>query len=202
MACAALGSMEDMRLIATRIAPAALAAGLLSVLAPPAGAADPSARAAFDAFAQVCGDTHVDYAAALAALDAHGWKTAEVQATTLAGVKVSDRVSRATRVGGTDLTMFAWRGATNAKIQVSACTVRVSSFKSVPLKAEAQAWAGFAPQGVDAKKVTFQFTDDGAVHRALAKGDYDAASAGAGLEMFTVSADGPDTILDLLKIRK
>ena len=51
MACAAFGSMEDMRLIAARTPLAALAAGLLVILAPRAWAADPGAKAAFDAFA-------------------------------------------------------------------------------------------------------------------------------------------------------
>ena len=180
----------------------ALAAVAVGALAVPVLAAPPAAQGAFDAFARVCGETHADYAAVTAALDTQGWKAAEVKAATLQGVTVSDHIGRALRVSGTDLTVFAWRGATANQIQVSGCTVRVAALKAEGLRASAQAWTGFAPQTTDAKKAAFQFTDDGAAHRALAKADYDAAAAGAGLEMFTVSADGPDTILDLLKIKK
>ncbi len=178
-----------------------LASAFLALIAAPALAAAPDAGQAFDAFAAVCADTHVDYPAVTAAADAGKWKPTEVKAATMEGVAVTDKISRDAKAGGADLTLFAWRGAKGA-IQVSACTVRVSKAKADDLRGRAQAWAGFAPQDADAKKATFRFTDAVGARKPLAKPDYEEAAAGAGMEILTVSADGQDTILDLLKIKK
>ncbi|MBA3810320.1 MAG: hypothetical protein H0X27_01510 [Caulobacteraceae bacterium] len=177
----------------------AYACALALLPAPAAAASDPAQT--FAAFAAVCADTRVDYPAVAAAADAGKWKPTEVRAATMEGVAVTDKISRDAKAGGADLTLFAWRGMKGA-IQVSACTVRVGRSKAADLRERAQAWAGFAPQDADAKKATFRFTDDAGARKPLAKADYDAAAAGAGMEILTISADGQDAILDLLKIKK
>ena len=181
-----------------------LAAALGAIIAAPAVAGGPPGPAggqAFDAFAQVCADTHADYPAMTAAADAGGWKATEVRAGTMEGVAVSDKISRDKSMGGATLTLFAWRGLKGA-IQISACTVRVSKGRFDDLRGVAQAWLGFAPQEGAEKKATFRFTDAAGAHKPLAKTEYEDAAAGAGMEILTVSADGQDTILDLLKIKK
>ncbi len=167
-----------------------------AVLALPAAASP-----AFDAFAKVCGDTHVDYPSIVSALDYKTWKPTQVTSSTMEGATVSDKISRAATIDDKALTLFAWKG-TKSPYQFTACTIRVAGGKLEALTADAQAWAGFAPQTADGKKANFRFSQDGAVRKAVEKSDYDAAAAGAGLEFLTVSQDGSETILDLLKIKK
>jgi len=176
-----------------------LATAVVAAIAAPAAAGTP----VFEAFRKVCGDTHADYASIVSALNTNGWKQVDTKGSTMEGVKVTDSISRGLTVGESHLTLFAWRGA-KGDVQISACTVRASPAKSDPLKADARTWTGFDPQSVDAQsgRIGYQFTDDADAHRALAKTDYDAAAAGAGLELMTLSTDGSDTILDLLKIKK
>ena len=176
-----------------------LAAALGAAIAASAHAA--TAQPAFEAFATVCADTRVDYPAITAAADTGGWKAAEVRAATMEGVAVSDKISRDKAMGGSTLTLFAWRGL-KGTIQISACAVRVSKARFDDLQGAAQTWLGFAPQDSAVKRATFRFTDAAGAHKPLAKTDYDDAAAGAGMEILTVSADGQDTILDLLKIKK
>jgi hypothetical protein len=167
-----------------------------------AGLALPAAASpVFDAFAKACGDTHMDYPAIVKALDYKDWKPVAVKSATMEGVAVSESVSRGAKIGDTALTLFAWHGLKGA-IQITACSVRVTGGKFDDLKADTQAWAGFAPQSEDPKKASFHFTQDGGVHKPLEKSDYEAAAGAAGLEFLTVSQDGPETILDLLKIKK
>ena len=174
-----------------------LTAAFCAGLALPVAAASP----AFDAFARVCGDTHVDYSAIVNALDFKVWKPTPVTSATMDGATVSDKVSRGATIGDTPLTLFAWKG-TKGPYQFTACTIRVSGGKLDAFTTEAQAWAGFAPQTAEAKKANFRFIQEGGARKAVEKAEYEAAAAGAGLEFLTVSQDGPDTILDLLKIKK
>lgn len=176
----------------------AIAASLLAAVAAPALAA--GGQPAFDAFDTVCGATHADYPAVVAAADAHGWKATQVKADTLPGVSVTDSVSRDNSAGGAALTLFAWQGV-KGKIHVSECKVRVGKGKFAEVQAMAQTWLGFAPQEATPKKATFMFTDDAGGHKALAAADRDAAAAAAGLQILTVSAGQDGAVLGILKIK-
>ena len=114
---------------------------------------------------------------------------------------IAESLSRDQSAGGSALTLYAWRGAKGA-IQVSECRVKIGKGAVADVLAAAQAWVGFAPQDATAKKATFLFTDEGGGHKALAEADRDAAAAGAGLQMMTVSADQDGAIVSILKIKK
>jgi hypothetical protein len=180
-----------MKLVSLSLAAAAVAAAAL-----PAAAASP----VFDAFQKVCGDTHADFDAVKAAVAAGAWTPTDVTPSTMAGVTVSESLARSERVGATPLTVYAWHGM-NGKIAVSACTVRATGAKFGPLAADARAWVGFAPQSMADGKAKYQFTQTAAGLKAVDSTTFNAAAAGSGLELFTVSPDGDDTILDLLKIK-
>ena len=181
--------------IGTSLIVALLAAPGTSAFAAPA-------NANFDAFAQVCAETHADYPAVVAAADAHGWKPTEVTSDTMNGVEVTDKLSRASKVGGTALTLFAWHGTAKGGVQVSACTVRVAKADSAGVQSAAQTWLGFGAQDISPKKAVFRFTEADGAHHALASSEYDAAAAGAGMEILTVSTDPKGTVVDILKIKK
>jgi hypothetical protein len=174
----------------------AIAAGIVAILPGVATAAP-----AFDAFRQICGDTRADYPAVVKAANAGGWAATDVKATTMEGVVVSDQVSRSKAVDGEKLVLLAWTGLKGA-VKITACTVRAPNSKTDEIKAAVQTWAGFAPQVSDPKRISFRFADEAGGRRALTQADYDAAAAGPGLEMLTVSNDGTDTIIDLLNIKK
>jgi hypothetical protein len=180
-----------------------LSGALLAVAAPALALAAPaSGDAGFDAFAQVCAETHADYPAIVAAADAHGWKATEVTAATMSGVAVTDKLSRGSKVGSVALTLFAWRGTAKGNVQVSACTVRFAKGDSAGVQSAAQAWLGFGAQDISPKKAVFRFTEADGAHHALASTEYDAAAAGTGMEILTVSSDAQGTVVDLLKIKK
>jgi hypothetical protein len=179
-----------------------LIGALLGVCAAPVLAAPATGDAGFDAFAKVCAETHADYPAVVAAADAHGWKATEVTSDTMNGVAVTDKLSRASKVGGAALTLFAWRGAAKGGVQVSACTVRVTKADFAGVQGAAQGWLGFAPQDATPKKAVFRYTEADGAHHALASTEYDAAAAGTGMEILTVSSDAQGTVVDLLKIKK
>ena len=176
----------------------AIAASLLAAVAAPALAA--SSQTAFDAFATVCGATHADYPAVVAAADAQRWKATQVKADTLPGVSVTESVSRDSSAGGAAVTLFAWHGA-KGKINVSECKVRVGKGKFAEMQAMAQTWLGFAPQETTPKKATFTFTDEAGGHKALTAAYRDSAAAAAGLQILTVSAGQDGAVLGILKIK-
>jgi hypothetical protein len=159
-----------------------------------------AASPAFDGFQTVCGDTHLDFAAVKSATDAGHWVPTEVQPTTMEGVTVVESLARTVVAGGAKLTLFAWHG-TKGAVQVSACTVRVSPAKFADLAHDAGAWVGFGPQVADPNKSVWQFTENAGARKAVQKADYNTAAAAGGLDFFTVTAAGPETILDLLKIK-
>jgi len=159
-----------------------------------------AASPAFDGFKAVCGDTHMDFAAVKSAVDAGHWVPTEVQPSTMEGVTVTESLARTVIAGGAKLTLFAWRG-TKGAVQVSACTVRVAQAKYADLSHDAGAWAGFAPQVASPTKSVWQFTEDSGAIKAVQKADFNTAAAAGGLDFFTVTATGPETILDLLKIK-
>ncbi len=172
-------------------------AGVLAGASPNLAFAAP----AFDAFRQICGDTHADFPAVVKALDANGWVATDVKATTMEGVTVSEQVSRSKVVAGDKLVALTWTGL-KGTVKITACTVRSPNSQTEEIKTAVQGWVGFAPQIADAKRVSFRFADESGARRALTQADYDAAAAGPGLEMLTVSNDGTDTIIDLLNIKK
>ncbi|MGI8840283.1 MAG: hypothetical protein ACR2F8_05820 [Caulobacteraceae bacterium] len=176
-----------------------LAAALVAAAAPAFAA--PDGAKAFAAVVQVCGDTHGDYPAIAVAADANGWKTTQVKADAFPGVTVAESLSRDTSAGGSALTLYAWRGAKGV-IQISECKVRIGKGGFADAQAAAQAWVGFAPQDATARKATFLFTDESGARRAVAQADRDAAAAGGGLQMMTVSADPDGAIVSILKIKK
>lgn len=182
-----------------------LAAGLLAP-APAALAASSAPGASgdawFDAFTQVCGDTHADYAAVVAAAQAGGWTAAEVSSAPMDKVTVAETLSRATKVDGVALTLSAWHGATKSGVTVTGCTVRVSKADVAGAGTAAQAWLGFAPQVADAHKTAFHFTEADGARKAVDASQNEAAAGGAGLQMLTISGDAKGTVLDLLKIKK
>lgn len=177
-----------------------LIGALLAGAAAPALAA-PDGAQSFAAFVKVCGATHVDYPAVQAAADANGWKPTQVKSDAFPGATVTESLSRDSSVGGSALTLYAWRGAKGA-FQMSECTVRVGKGQFAEMQGLAQSWLGFAPQSATAKKATFLFTDQGDTHKALASADQDAAAAGTGMQILTVGGDDDGAILGILKIKK
>jgi hypothetical protein len=159
-----------------------------------------AASPAFDGFRAVCVDSHMDFAAIKSAADAGHWVPTEVQPNAMEGVAVTESLARTVNAGAATLTLFAWHG-TKGAVQVSACTVRVTQVKFADLSRDAKGWVGFAPQTADATKAIWQFTEDAGQRKAVQKADYNAAAAAGGLNFFTVSSVGTDTILDLLKIK-
>jgi hypothetical protein len=172
----------------------------LAAFATPALAA-PDAAQSFAAFTKVCGDSHADYPAVLAAAEAGGWKTTQVKAEPFPGVTVADSLSRDSSAGGSALTLYAWRGAKGA-IKISECKVRVAKANFTDIEGRAQAWLGFAPRAATAKKATFMFSDDGGAPKALTEADQEAAAAGPGMQILTVSGDQDGVVLGILKIKK
>ena len=178
-----------------KILPLSAMAALLAGMALPAAASP-----AFDGFRAVCGDSHMDFAAIKSAVDAGHWVPTEVTPNSMPGVTVTESVARTVNAGGAKLTLFAWHG-TKGAVQVSACTVRVTQAKFADLSHDAQAWTGFAPQTSDTGKAVWQFTEDAGARKAVQKADYNTAAAAGGLNFFTVSSVGAETVIDLLKIK-
>ena len=183
-----------MNLIKTSLMAVAMAA-----MAAPAFAADADV---FDAFRQVCGDTAADYPAVVTAAETSGWKAADLLADPMKGVTITDKTTRTKGVGDTGLSLFAWRGTAKDNVKVSACTIRMDKATMAGLEAAARTWAGFDPQSPDAAKNVFQFTQNATGRVAVAAGGFDAAAAGAGMEILTVKADSKGGTLDLLTIKK
>jgi hypothetical protein len=154
----------------------------------------------FDAFRNVCGDSHGDFAAIKAAADAGHWVPTEVAPNTMEGVTVAESVARQITVGGAKMTLFAWRGS-KGTVQVTACTVKVTQAPFAGLADDAKTWVGFAPEAATGAKAVWRYTENAGVKSAVQKADYDKAAAAGGLDFFTVSQVGPETVLDLLKIK-
>jgi hypothetical protein len=173
---------------------AALAGAFLAAAAPVA------ASPAFDGFRTVCGETHGDFAAVKAAVDAGHWAPTEVQPSTMEGVTVTESLAREAVAGDAKMTLFAWHGA-KGNVQVSACTIRVSPGKLADLAAETKGWMGFAPQSADPAKAAWQFTETAGARKPLDKSGYEAAAAAGGLDFLTIKTDGHEVIVDLLKIK-
>jgi hypothetical protein len=166
----------------------------------------PSAHAANDAtpfgvFEAVCLTPNADFPAVKAA--ASSWRDTEVTgASTFPNATVTDKLSKAWKVGGVPVTLFAWTGALKSGVKVSGCTVRVSISDFAVVKAAAATYAGFPPQDSDPKKVVFRYTPAAAKPTAIDTSGFDAAAAGEGIDILTVTGDVHGAMLDLLKIKK
>ena len=186
-----------MRLTQLRFALTALTACVVTVSAHAAGASP-----AFEAFSTVCGGPAADFAAVKAAADANHWGPTDTTAdSNMAGVTVSEKLTRVTDIDKVGLTLSAWRGARGA-VNISDCTVHIAKAEYPAVLDAAKAWLAFAPQDTTAKRSTFRFTEDGGAHKALTAADFDAAAGAAGLEILTVSGDQSGTVLDLMMIKK
>jgi hypothetical protein len=166
----------------------------------------PAAHAAndatpFGAFEAVCLTPNADFAGVKAAASA--WRDTEVVgATTFPNATVTEKLSKASKVGGVPVTLFAWTGTLKSGVNVSGCTVRVSKSDFDEVKVAAATYAGFAAQDSDPKKVVFRYTPAAAKPTAIDKSGFDAAAAGEGIDILTVSGDLHGAVLDLLKIKK
>lgn len=158
---------------------------------------------AFDAFRQLCVATAGDYAAVLTAADTGAWKPVDVTVAPMNGVVVSDKATRGRTIAGGDATLSTWRGKTATNVTVSTCTVQVAKGDFSAARASTQAWAGFAPQETKDLKAIFRLSDVSGEHKAVTPSDYDAAAAGPGMEIITVTGGANGGVnLDLLKIKK
>jgi hypothetical protein len=183
-------------LIVSRIFLAAALAALS--LGARAQAADPL----FAAFAGVCAAPAADFAGVKAAADSAGWGPSDASAdASMAGVEVTDRMARATTAERTDLTLTAWKGAKGG-VTISDCAVRIARPAFPAMRAAVGEWAAFSPQERAANRDIYRFTDRAGARVALTNADFDAAAAGAGLQILTVSGDQSGTVLDLMMIKK
>ncbi len=155
----------------------------------------------FAAFQTVCLTPNADFETVRAAASA--WRDTEVTGdATLPGVVVASRLTKATKVGGVPLTLFAWSGATKAGVHVSACTVRVTKPDFDEIQGAAAAYTGFAAQDSAPKKAVFRYTRTASKPIAIDKAGFDAAAAGEGMDILTVTGDVHGSVIDLLKIKK
>ncbi len=171
------------------------------------GSAVSSATAAapgpvFGAFVDVCGDTHADFAAVSRVSSVAAWGETDVKAdSNMPGVSVTGQLARSTTVDKTGLVLSAWHG-TKGAVQISDCTIHVAKADLDRLRGDASAWLGFQPQDSSAKRAAFRFTEADGAHKAVTPAEFDAAAAGGGLEILTVSGDANGTVLDLMTIKK
>lgn len=188
-------------MILSNTASAAILSAVAALGAAPAWAQATSP--VFAAFATVCATPAADFAAVRSAADAHGWGETDVKAdANMPGVTVADQMTRSSNADKTGLVMSAWHGTTKSGVKVSDCTVHVAKSDFGALRDQAAAWLAFAPQESTPKRAIYRFTEAAGARHALAAGEYDAAAAGAGMEILTVSADANGTVLDLMMIKK
>ena len=155
----------------------------------------------FGAFQSLCLTPNAEFGAVKAAAGA--WRDTEViGASTLPGVTVSDKISKASKAGGVPVTLFAWTGTTKSGVHVSGCTVRVSKPSFDELQNAAATYTGFPAQESAPKKAVFRYTPSATKPTALDKSGFDAAAAGEGMDILTVTGDVHGAVLDLLKIKK
>ena len=155
----------------------------------------------FGAFQSICLTPNADFATVKAAVAS--WRDTEVTGdTTLPGVTVSDKLTKASKTGGIPVTLFAWTGTTKSGVHVSGCTLRVSKPDFDELQGAATAYAGFAAQDASPKKAVFHYTSASGKLTALDKSGFEAAASGEGMDILTVSSDIHGSVVDLLKIKK
>ena len=179
-----------------------LALALLAVVFAADVAQAAGADPVFDAFTTVCAAPAADFAAVKAAADKLNWGATDLAVdANMPGVVVSERLSRATMVGKDGLTLSAWRGVKGA-FNVSDCAVHVAKRPYAAALDSAKAWLQIAPQSSADGHSAFRFTVDAGKPKALTPDDFNAAVAGAGLEILTVSGNQDGVVLDLMMIKK
>jgi len=157
----------------------------------------------FDAFANVCAVPAADFAAVKSAAETQRWGPTDTKAdASMAGVTVADTLALASSVGKTGLVLSAWHGTTKTGVKISDCTVHVQKSDFPAVKEAAVAWLAFPAQEDSPKRAIYRFTDTVGAHHPLTPGEFDAAAAGAGLQILTVSGDADGTVLDLMMIKK
>ncbi len=177
-----------------------LGCAIVATLAGVAGAA--CADPAVDAFKALCLDTGGEYPAVASAADAGDWKPVDVPLSMISGVVASDKLTRGKSIAGADANLAAWRGKTASGVTVSDCQVQMSKGDFKNAVAGVQAWTGFAAQDGQGQKAIFRLTDVAGARTAVAQPEYDAAAAGPGMEIVTVTSGSGGVSLDLLKIKK
>ena len=179
----------------------AAAMGAVAVVVSAASAQAASDATPFGAFEAVCLTPNADFQAVKPA--AITWRDTEVTgASTFPNATVTDKLSKASKVGGIPVTLFAWTGTLKSGVHVSGCTVRVSKPDFDEIKVAAATYTGFAPQDSDPKKVVFRYTPASARPTAIDKTGFDAAAAGEGIDILTITGDVHGAVFDLLKIKK
>ncbi len=134
---------------------------------------------------------------------ASSWRDTEVTgASTFPNATVTEKLSKASKVGGVPVTLFAWTGTLKSGVHVSGCTVRVSIPDFAVIKVAAADFTGFAAQDSDAKKAVFRYTPSAAKPTAIDRTGFDAAAAGEGIDILTITNDVHGAVIDLLKIKK
>lgn len=177
------------------------AAGLATVL----GLAAASVAAAqtgdpiYAAFTQACLATSAEPAAVTSATS--DWKNSDVAGTPISGFAVDAKVSKATRLGGADLKLFAWHG-TKGAIQADECQIAVSKAEFASVRTAAAGALGFAPQQDGAEKAVFQFSGAANAPKPVDNSQFDQAASSGGLGLLTISKQGSGVFLELLRIRK
>ena len=155
----------------------------------------------FGAFEAVCLTPNAEFQSVKAAASA--WHDTEVTgASTFPNATVTEKLSKAFKVGGVPVTLFAWTGTLKSGVRVCGCTVRVSKPAFGEIETAATAYAGFSPQDSDPKKAVFRYTPAAAKPTAIDKSGFDAAAASEGIDILTVSGDVHGAVIDLLKIKK
>lgn len=171
--------------------------GLGAATAAAAQAADP----VFAAFHQACVATGAEPAAITTATTGHDWKSSDVTGTPISGFAVDSKVSETTRVGDTELKLFAWHG-TKGAIQADECQIAVSKADFAALRSAAASSLGFAAQQDSAEKAVFQFSGPTDAPKPVDSSQFDQAASSGGLGLLTVSKQGSGAFLELLRIRR
>jgi hypothetical protein len=157
----------------------------------------------FDAFATVCAVPAAEFTSVKAAADAQRWGPTDAKAdASMAGVTVADTLTRASNVAKTGLVLSAWHGTTKSGVKIGDCAVHVQKAELAAMKDAAGAWLTFPAQDDSPKRAIYRFTEAAGAHHPLTSADFDAAAAGAGLQILTVSGDADGTVLDLMVIKK
>ena len=155
----------------------------------------------FDAYRAMCGDTAGELTAVKAAVAKARWTATEVNPPAMNGVQVVESQAWTATVGGDSVTLSAWTG-TKGNVHVSVCTMRATQAAFSETAKDATSWVGVPAQSALPGKAAWHLTGMGGHMTAVEKTGYDAAAGSpGGLEFFSVSADGPEVVIDLLKIK-
>jgi hypothetical protein len=179
-----------------------LAAAAAAAIATPALA--DQAGDTFNAFRAVCGDTHADYTAAIAAAGKTGWQASQFAGAVMGGVTVIDKADRGKAIGDASLVLTMMHGTAvkDPTVNVYTCTLQTDRGGYPALKSAVQGWLGFDPASTTDSVTTYRFTEENGKFRAAAASEFDSAAAAGGMEILTVKRDGNTAILDYVKIKK